>query len=87
MAYTVQIAARALRDLARLDKPIRRRIRDAIDKLGADPRPPGAKALQGQPGLLRIRVGDYRVVYEVRDRVRVVLVIRIGHRSEVYRGL
>jgi mRNA interferase RelE/StbE len=86
VAYTVQIAPRALRDLARLEKPIRRRIRDAIDRLRADPRPPGAKALQGQR-LFRIRVGDYRVVYEIRDRVRVVLVIRVGHRGDVYRDL
>ncbi len=87
MAYTVRIPAGPLRELARLDKPIRRRIRDAIDRLGANPRPPGAKALQGLRGILRIRVGDYRVVYEIRDRVLVVLVIRIGHRGDVYRGL
>ncbi len=87
MAYTVQIAVRALRDLARLDKPIRRRIRDAIDRLGEDPRPHGAKALQGQPGLFRIRVGDDLVVWEIRDRVRVVLVVRVGHRGDIYRGL
>ena len=60
-----------------------RRIRGATEALRVEPRPPGVKALTGQHGWLRIRVGDYRIVYEVRDSELVVLVIQIGHRSEV----
>ncbi len=50
-----------------------------------NPRPEGAKALEGQGNLLRIRVGDYRVIYQVDDRRLSVLIVRVGHRSEVYR--
>jgi mRNA interferase RelE/StbE len=53
--------------------------------LSADPRPTGCKKLAGSPDYYRIRVSDYRVLYEVRDRDVLVLVIKIGHRREVYR--
>ena len=76
-------AERALRKIARPDQ---QRIRDRIDALADDPRPPGVKVLQGtNEGLLRIRVGDYRVIYLVKDDVLFVVVVRIGHRREVYR--
>ena len=71
----------------RLDRPVQRRLLDALDLLGADPRPNGAKTLQGGGALLRIRVGDYRVVYAVQDDELVVLVLTLGHRREVYRKL
>jgi len=74
-------AERALKKIAPLNL---RRIAKAIDHLGADPRPSGAAALQGAVGLLRIRVGDFRVIYRVRDEVLTVLVITIGHRRDVY---
>jgi mRNA interferase RelE/StbE len=64
--------------------PRSRRIKGATEALRVEPRPPGVKAPTGQHGWLRIRVEDYRIVYEVRDSELVVLVIRIGHRSEVY---
>jgi mRNA-degrading endonuclease RelE of RelBE toxin-antitoxin system len=63
---------------------VTRRIRDATEALRAEPRPHGVKALTGQHGWLRIRVGDYRIVYEVRDSELVVLVADIGHRGQVY---
>ena len=50
-----------------------------------EPRPHGAKALRGEPGLLRVRVGDYRVIYTVEDNILLVLVVRIAHRREAYR--
>jgi mRNA interferase RelE/StbE len=56
-----------------------------MDKLAQDPRPPGAKKLHGEPGLFRVRAGDYRVIYTVRDKVLLVLVLAIGHRRDVYR--
>lgn len=51
--------------------------------LAQDPRPPGARALQGRPGL-RVRVGDYRILYTVDDDVLLVVVVRLGHRRDVY---
>jgi mRNA interferase RelE/StbE len=82
--YELRFRPAALRQLRKLDSQISRRIKSTTEALRADPRPPGVKALTGQHGWLRVRVGDYRIVYEVRDSELVVLVIQIGHRSQVY---
>lgn len=87
MSYHIEIARDALRALSKLDKPIRRRLQTAIDRLGNDPRPNGAIALQGLPGAYRVRVGDYRVIYTVEDDQLVVLVVDLGHRREIYRQI
>ena len=63
--YDVRLRPAARRALRRLDRPVQRRILDALTDLGKDPRPHGARALVGGEGLLRIRIGDYRVVYQV----------------------
>ena len=76
--YTVSFTSAAARQIRRLDRPAQRRLLDAADALAA---------LQGGRGLLRVRVGDYRIVYVVRDDELVVLVVTVGHRREVYRGL
>ncbi|WP_332367410.1 type II toxin-antitoxin system RelE family toxin [Micromonospora sp. WMMC241] len=73
--------------LRKLDRPVQARLVAAIAGLAADPRPVGVKALVGHPGLLRIRVGSYRVVYLVRDDELIVLVVQLGHRSDVYDAL
>jgi mRNA interferase RelE/StbE len=83
--FEVILERRARRNLAALDPPVRRRVAACIDDLTAEPRPPGATELKGRPGVLRIRAGDYRILYEVRDKQLVVLVIDIGHRREIYR--
>jgi mRNA interferase RelE/StbE len=84
-AYSVGLRASAEKQLAALDRPVRERVAAAIDALAETPRPSGAIAMQGAAGLLRIRVGSYRVVYTVSDRELIVLVIDIGHRREIYR--
>jgi mRNA interferase RelE/StbE len=85
MPYAVSILPVALRQLRALDASARARIRARIDALGQDPRPHGVKALQGDPGTLRLRVGDYRVLYRVEDERLVVLVVTVAHRREAYR--
>lgn len=85
--YRVEITRDVLRALAKLDKPVRRRVQSAIDGLGERPRPPGVIALQGLRGAYRLRVGDYRVIYTVEDDRLVVLVVDIGHRREIYHDL
>lgn len=62
-----------------------RRVKRAIAHLAEDPRPSGAVEVKGSGGALRIRVGDYRIVYDVNDTELVVLVINVGHRREIYR--
>ncbi|WP_158880947.1 type II toxin-antitoxin system RelE family toxin [Amycolatopsis anabasis] len=83
--YRVLLEKRAQKHVAKLDKPIRRRIQAALISLADNPRPPGAKALTGRAGVLRLRVGDFGVIYTVRDNVVLVVVIDIDHRSEAYR--
>ena len=58
-----------------------------IDSLAENPRPQGVKKLSGEDDMHRIRVGDYRIIYQIREKSLVVLIVRIGHRSDVYRGL
>lgn len=86
--YEVRLARRAVRSLEDLQRRDQQRIRAAIDLLTENPRPPSCVALQGEVGVYRVRVGDYRIVYEVLDQVlvvQVVQVVRVGHRREVYR--
>lgn len=83
-AYRIELRPAAVRALRKLDPQVRHRIHGAIALLAQDPRPPGARALQGRDGL-RVRVGDYRIVYTVDDRVLTVVVVRLGHRRDVYR--
>jgi mRNA interferase RelE/StbE len=83
--YEVRLLVTARRQLLRVPVRIRSRLGNAIRALAADPRPPGCRKLVGGTDYFRIRVGDYRVLYEVRDRDVLVLVIKIGHRGEVYR--
>ena len=81
--YTVQYDPKALKELTKLDKPAARRILKAIDALSGSPRPSGARPLVGYPDLWRIRVGDYRVVYTIKDAELVVLALRVASPSLV----
>jgi len=82
-AYRIELRPAAARALRKLDPQVRRRVQGAIAMLAQDPRPPGARALQGRPGL-RVRVGDYRIIYTVEDDMLLVVVVRLGHRRDVY---
>jgi mRNA interferase RelE/StbE len=86
-AYTVTVRPRARRALAQLDGTARKAVGQVIDALVGDPRPPGVKMLRGHRPYLRVRSGDYRVVYAVDDAARVVRVVLVGHRRDVYRNL
>jgi mRNA interferase RelE/StbE len=81
--YRIELRPAAVKALRKIDDQDRGRIQGAIALLGEDPRPPGAKALQGRDGL-RVRVGNYRIVYSVHDDVLLVVVVTLGHRKDVY---
>lgn len=83
--YRVQFAPSARRQLGRLPTTAQGRIAESVDRLAANPRPHGSIKLKGEDDLYRIRVGAYRVVYAIRDDELIVLVLRVGHRREVYR--
>jgi len=85
MSYTIRYVPSVAKAIGKLDRSTSRRLVNAIGELARDPRPPGCVQLKGGDGELRIRIGDYRVVYDVKDDELVVLVLRVGHRREVYR--
>lgn len=84
MAYFVQITRRAQRELSQLPAEYYEGVRDAIADLTNAPRPPGCHKLAGRDGW-RIRIGPYRVIYEIDDANSSVTVLHIGHRRDVYR--
>ena len=82
--YTVLLTRPARKDLDKLDRQTLNRLAPEIDALALDPRPAGCLKVKGEQNLWRIRVGDYRIGYEIDDAAREVTVIRIGHRREFY---
>ncbi len=85
MACTVLLSPRADRERRGVSDHVQRRIREALLALETDPRPTGAAKLSGERNRWRVRVGDYRILYEVDDALQQVLVLRIAHRRDVYR--
>ena len=84
MTYRVTILRRAQKELGALGDDPYSRVRDAIGGLAEDPRPSGCLKLTGRDGW-RIRIGNYRVVYEIDDSAHLVTVLHVGHRRDVYR--
>ncbi len=83
--YSVEIKPSAVREIEAIPlKKLRQRVVQRIRTLGDDPRPTGCEKLTGQDRY-RVRQGQYRIIYEVQDDVLVVIVVRVGHRSSVYR--
>ena len=83
-SYRVELSSGAAKQLRKLDLPIRRRLLLAIADLESNPRPDGVKKLNGTSNAWRIRIGDYRVLYEIHEDELVVLIFRSAHRREVY---
>lgn len=84
MSYRITLAPAAARQLRKFDPQVRRRIQAALELLAIDPRPPAATRLVGGSGEWRVRTGDYRIIYEIHDDQLLVLVLRVGHRRDVY---
>jgi len=87
MTYRIEVKPQAEKALAKIPNPYRRRIANAIDGLASSPRPSGCVKLVGAQGAYRIRIGDYRIVYEIVDKVLIVYIVRIAHRKDVYNDL
>jgi mRNA interferase RelE/StbE len=85
-SYGVEIARRAIKALAGLPRQEQQRIRAAIDLLADNPRPPRCTKLTGEDDTYRVRVGVYRIVYEVFDARLVIHVVQLGHRRDIYKG-
>jgi mRNA interferase RelE/StbE len=85
MPHAIYFAPSADKALRTLPEAIQKRIVAAVEELGNNPRPPGCKKLKGEDDLWRIRIGDYRAVYTLRDAELLVLVVRVAHRKDVYK--
>ncbi|QHG16953.1 type II toxin-antitoxin system RelE/ParE family toxin [Nostoc sp. ATCC 53789] len=86
MTYEVKFTKGARKMFKKLSQELQDRIQTKIDELVIEPRPNGVKKLQGEENTYRIRVGDYRVIYDIFDDILLVNVIDIGHRSKVYKN-
>ena len=85
MTYEIEVLPAAVRALKKLDERDADRVIKTIDALAEHPRPHGVKKLQGAKDLYRVRVGQYRIIYEVHDQRLLVVVVSLGHRRDVYR--
>ena len=83
-SYRLLIKPSAVKELEAVPREYRRRLATRMRELATQPRPPGAEKLSGHD-LYRVRQGNYRILYEIIDHDLIVLVIKIGHRREVYR--
>jgi mRNA interferase RelE/StbE len=83
MRWSVFILPQAAAQISKLDRQVAKRISAAISALANNPRPPGSKKLVGIDAW-RIRVGDWRVIYQIKNEKLIVLVIRVGHRRDIY---
>lgn len=85
--YSITYKPSAVKALRKLERKYQQAIVSAIEALAHQPRPDGVKKLQGGEGEYRLRVGSYRIIYDINDQDLVILVLHVGHRKDVYRKL
>jgi mRNA interferase RelE/StbE len=85
--YQVKVAEEAAKFIRKQDKRIQRQIINNIRELAQNPRPQGCNKLQGYEELYRIRSGNYRIVYTIREKMLLIFVVRVAHRKDIYRYL
>ena len=86
-SYRIEVSATAEKQLRRLRREDQVRVLRAIQPLATEPTPPGSRKVRGYDGVFRIRVGTYRILYRVEGRRLVIIILKIGHRREIYRTL
>ena len=84
MKYSIKISKNAITDLKKIPKIYQKKIDQKILTLADEPRPEGVKKLKGTNDLYRIRISDYRIIYKIRDNELLILIVKIGHRKNVY---
>ena len=85
MIYHVELASTAQRQFKKLTSNIQDKIWAVMENLALDPRPQGYKKLVSNLGCYRVRIGDYRIIYSINDKIITIFVLKIGHRRDVYR--
>ena len=87
MSYRIEIKRSAAKSLKKIPKANRKRIVDKIDSLAESPPNPDTTKMKGNNPFHKVRVGDYRIVYEIQEDVLMILVVKIGHRKDIYKNL
>lgn len=83
--YRIELSATAEKQFRKLPKSAQRRLAIVINSLAADPRPRGSRRLQGYEDVFRVRSGVYRIIYSIVDKRLLIIVLKIGHRKDIYR--
>lgn len=83
--YRIELSATAERQFRKLAKSAQRRLAIAINSLASDPRPRGSRRLQGYDDVYRVRSGVYRIIYSISDKRLLIIVLKVGHRKDIYR--
>jgi mRNA interferase RelE/StbE len=87
LKYSIKVKRSAAKALKKISKPDQKRISKAIDNLAENLPNPNTTKMRGDNPFHKIRVGEYRIVYEIQDEVLLILIIKIGHRKDIYRSL
>jgi mRNA interferase RelE/StbE len=87
LTYRIEVKRSAAKAIKKIPKPDRRRISEKIDSLSEDLPNPETTKMKGDNPFHRIRVGDYRIVYEIQNEILVILIVKVGHRKDIYRNL
>ena len=85
MKYRIEFSPTAERQFKKLTKEVQARFKHRIDILAENPFPRGVKKLSAEEDLYRLRIGDYRIVYQVQGKALLILILKLGHRKNVYR--
>ena len=84
MTYRIEFTPLARRQIKKLPREVQKRIIERVEELASNPRPAGVKKLVSGENLYRVRVGEYRAIYQIRDRELIVVIVKVGHRREIY---
>lgn len=87
MAYSIEFRPAVLKTLKRFPKRDLVRIKKKIEELGQNLPEPNTTKMKGNNSFHRVRIGDYRIIYEIHDDRVVILIVKVGHRKDVYKGL
>ena len=85
MTYTIEFSRAAEKQLADIQRGDQKKIAQRIEKLISNPFPSGYEKLKGSDDLYRVRQGDYRIIYNILEKKLIILIVKIGHRREIYR--
>jgi mRNA interferase RelE/StbE len=85
MKYRIEFSPTAESQLKKLPKEVQSRLKHPIDRLAENPFPRGVKKLSAEENLYRLRIGDYRIIYHVKGKALLILILKLGHRKNVYR--